>query len=58
MTSLKKLIGKKSLNAKQFPAGLSPKIIPLNLYGKLCGWAEYPVNSQKFTNFSIQKNPP
>ena len=53
MTSLKKLIGKKSLNAKQFPAGLS-----LNLYGKPCGWAEYPVNSQKFTNFSIQKNPP
>ena len=57
MTNLKKLIGNKSLNTKQCPAGLSPRTIPLNLYGKAWGWAKIPTNSQKFTNFSLQKNP-
>ena len=55
--NLKKLIGKKFLNTKQCPAGLSPRIIPLNLYGKARGWGKIPANSQKFTNFPLQKNP-
>ena len=37
MTNLKKLIGNERLNTKQCPAGLSPRIIPLNLYGKPWG---------------------
>ena len=51
MINLKKLIGNKSLNTKQCPAELSSRIIPLNLYGKPCGWGRISVNSQKFINF-------
>ena len=58
MTNLKKLIGNERLNTKQCPAGLSPKIIPLKLYGKPWGWGRVPANSQKFTHFPHQKNPP
>ena len=58
MTNFKKVIGYKSLNPKQYPGGLSPRIIPLNLYGKSWGWGRIPANSQKFTNFPIRKNPP
>ena len=41
MTKLKKLIGNKSVNTKQCPAGLSPRIIHLNLYGKPWDGEEY-----------------
>ena len=61
MTNLKKFIGNKwnkFLNAKQCPALLSPRIIPLNFYGKLWGWRRIPANSQKFTTFPIQKYHP
>ena len=58
MTNLKKLIGNKSFNEKQSPAGLSPRIMPLNLYRKPWEWGRTLVNSQKFTNLPIQKNPP
>ena len=52
LSNLKKLIGNKSLNTKkQCPAGLSSRIIPLNLYGKPCGWGRISANSQKFINF-------
>ena len=51
MTNLKKLIVNKSLNTKQCPAGLSSRIIPLNLYGKPCGYRRISTNSQKFINF-------
>ena len=34
MTNLKKFIWNKSLNTKQCPAGLSPRILSLNLYAK------------------------
>ena len=58
MTNLKKLIGNKFLNTKQCPTGFSPRIIPLNLYGKPCRWGRIPANNQKFTHFLHQKNPP
>ena len=57
LTNLKKLIGNKSLNTKQYPAALSPRIIPLNLYGKAWGGGKIPANSQKFTNFLLLNNP-
>ena len=57
MTNLKKLIGNKSLNTKQYPAGLSHRIIPLNRYGKPWEWGRIPANSQKFTHFPHQKSP-
>ena len=50
-TNLKKLIGNKSLNAKQCPAGLSLRIIPLNLYGKPWRWGKRPAKNQKFTHY-------
>ena len=37
--------------------GLFPTL-PLNLYGRLWGWEEILPNSQKFTHFPHQKNPP
>ena len=49
---------KKPFNTKQCPAGLSPRIIPLNLYGKPFGWGRIPTNSRKFTHFPHQENPP
>ena len=51
MTNLEKLVRSKSLNTKQCPAGLPSRIIPLNLYGKPCGWGRISANSQKFINF-------
>ena len=56
MANLKMLIWDKSLNKKQCLAGLSPRIIPLNRYGKPWEWWRIPANSQKFTNFPLQKN--
>ena len=44
------LIGFKSLNTKQCPAGLPLRIIYLNLYGKHWRWGRIPANSQKYTN--------
>ena len=58
MATLKNLSWNKSLNTKQCPTGLSSKIIPLNPYGKPWRWGRIPANSQKFTNFPHQKNPP
>ena len=62
MPYLKKLIGTKSLNTKQCPAGLSPGIIPhyspRTLMGNPRGWGRIPPNSQKFTHFPHQKNSP
>ena len=37
-------------------SGLFP--IPLNLYGKRWGWKKILANSQKFTHFPHQENPP
>ena len=58
MTYLKKLVGTKSLNAKQFPAGLSPGIISHYhpKHGKPWGWGKIPPNSQTFTHFPYLKN--
>ena len=47
MTNLKKLIVNKSLNTKQCPAGLSSRIISLNLYGKPCEQGRISANSQQ-----------
>ena len=58
MTNLKKLTEKKSLNTKKCPIGLSARIIPLKLYGKHWRWERIPTNSQKFTLFPHQRNPP
>ena len=58
MTNLKNLIGNKSLNTKQCPAGLSLRVIPLNLHGKHWGCGRIPTNNQKFTYFLHQKSPP
>ena len=58
MTNLKNLIGNKSLNTKQCPAGLCPRIIPLNLYWKPLRSGRIPANSQKFIHFLHKKNPP
>ena len=55
MINLKKLIRNISLNTKQCPAGLSPRIIPLNSYGKPWGWERMPGYSQKFTHSPQQK---
>ena len=44
LTNLKKLISNKSFNTKQCPAGLSPRIIFLNLYRKPRGWGKIPDN--------------
>ena len=44
------LVGTKFLNTKQFPAGLSPRIIPivpLIIHRKLWRWGRIPPNSQK-----------
>ena len=57
ITNLKNFIENKSLNTKQYPAGLSPRIIPLNPYGKPWGWGKIPANNQKFTNLPLQENP-
>ena len=54
MTNLKKLTGNKSINTKQCPAGLSPRITALNFYGKPCGWERISANSQKIINFLHQ----
>ena len=56
MTNLKKLIRNKHLTTKQCPAGLSPRIIPLNPYGKPWTQGRIPAKSQKFTNFPHQKS--
>ena len=55
MTNLKKLIGNKSLNTKQCPAGLSPWIIPLNLYGKPWGWGKYQPTANNLLIFPSRK---
>ena len=55
MTNLKKLIGKKSLNTKQCPAGLSLWIIPLNLYWKPWGWGKYLPTANNLLIFPSRK---
>ena len=55
MANLKKLIGNKYLNRKQCPAGLSPRIISLHLYGKLWGWGRIPANNQILLIFPTSK---
>ena len=55
MINLKYFTGNKSLSKKQCPAELSPRIIPLNIYGKPWGWGRIPANSQKFSNFPTRK---
>ena len=60
LTYLKKLVGTKSVNSKQCPAGLSRRIIPhyppKHLW-KTLGMKKNPTNSPKFTYFPHQKNP-
>ena len=55
VTNLKYLIGNKSLNTKQCPAGLPLTIIPLNLYGKHWGLGRIPTNSQNLLVFPTSK---
>ena len=55
MTNLKKLIGNKSINTKQSPAELSPRIILLNLYGKPWVWGEYQPTAKKLSIFATRK---
>ena len=59
MNYLKKLVGTKSINAKQCVARLSPRIISivtLKFYRKPWGWVRIPVNRKKFTHFLRYKN--
>ena len=61
MTYLEKLVGTKSLNTKQCPAVLSPRIIPNYLHRNLwetLAMGKNPPNSQIFTHIPHQKNPP
>ena len=55
MINLKNLIGNKSPNTKQCPAGLPLRIIPLNPYVKHWGWGRIPVNSQNLLIFPTRK---
>ena len=55
MTNLKKLIGNKSLNTKQCPAGLSPRIIPLHLLGNPGGLGEYQPTGKNLLTFPTRK---
>ena len=55
MINLKKLIENKSLNTKLCPAGLSPRTIPLNLYGKPWGWGKYQQTAKSLLIFPSRK---
>ena len=59
MTYLKNLVGAKSLNTTQFPAGYLPELYPItsvNIYGKPWdGEESYPA-AKKFTRFLDQQN--
>ena len=61
MTNLKKLIGTKSLNTKQSPAGLSPRIIPHyppKPVWETLGMGENPSQQPKIYPSSSPENPP
>ena len=54
MAYLKRFIGTKSLDTKQCPAGLSPRLLP-HCPPKPWGCERIRPNSQKFTHFLHQK---
>ena len=55
MTNLKELIANISLNKKQCPAGLSPRIIPLNIYRKPWEWGRYQPTAKNLLIFPTRK---